>query len=221
MVRRWSYIDNSVDKSFLTNLSSSHKFKIFRKNTKFKRFNRGVIDFVRRKNVKRKKSFNFIHLSYVSSSWSKQYLNSKSLHRFSQGLNLFECSFQSLNPKLSLKLASKFNFTSGFQIFSIPSQRCSLLTNQFSVFNLSSSASNYSRNSIISTLSLERDAIDRSKIGVSLMIDSNLKAHLTNKYSLNANTIPLKLLLDKPAINFVISIRKIITLLALLNLRSK
>lgn len=127
MVRRWSYIVNSPEQQFLPEVRKAHVFKTFRKNTKFKKFNKGLVDFVRRKNVRRKKSFSYLTLSYMSSSWAKHYINNRAIQRFYQSLFSTSFSFQSLNPELISKLALKTNYTKGINLSSIPTRRSSNL----------------------------------------------------------------------------------------------
>ena len=132
MVRRWSYLTLPIEQDALLNVRKAHAFKVFRKSTKFKRFNRGLVDFVRRKNIKRKKSLNYITLSYLSSNWAKYYLNSRSITRFSQSVLLSNFTFESLNPELVKRLATKTSFTKGLHLTSIPTYRATSILKTFS-----------------------------------------------------------------------------------------
>jgi hypothetical protein len=217
MVRRWSYINNSISRSSLSNVLDSHRFKVFRKNTKFKRFNRGVIDFVRRKNIKRKRSFNYIQLSYVSSDWSKNYLNSRSIHRFTQGVRCFEFAYQSVAYDLVFKLAKKTNHTSGFQTLSAPKKRAYNLTKNFSNFSLQNSLCSYSRNTIYNTCEPFTLSDSHSKLGISGSLDLPSRFPVVTKDKNLYNLLTITSLSSKPLTSLVVSARQIISLTCIYN----
>lgn len=157
-------------------------FKVFRKTTKFKRFNRGLIDFVRRKNVKRKKAINLLTLSYSSYNWSKYYLNLRSISRFTQALFSSDFTFISLNPELVLRLSSKFNFKQGIHTLSLPTKRGLSLIKHFRSFNLNFSRNIHSRGALLSVDNFEFKHNEISKLGASEYLD------LSNKYFTSHST---------------------------------
>jgi len=134
---------------------------------------------------------------------------------------LFSNSFQALNPKLLLKLASKFSFTSGFQVVSIPSKRASATSNNFKTFGINTNYSSYSRNSIVTILNPENNSLTYSKIGLSTGLDSPSRFYLKGSSLSRTSIVYPKLLVSKPTLNYVSSIRKILTLLTLLTLKIK
>jgi hypothetical protein len=141
VVRKWSYI--ITFKSFLSNpivTFSNFKFKIFRKNTRFKKYNLSVTSFIRKYPISRKRRFNLKFHVILSSEWVKQLFNLKQLSNSIQskfvfsnlvytpykvdftynltnliGLGKYSLNFTRVNPYLSkVVLQNKYqiNFTS-------------------------------------------------------------------------------------------------------------
>ena len=216
MVRRWSYLISSVDQTSLLNVRKAHAFKIFRKSTKFKRFNRGLVDFVRRKNIRRKKSINYITLSYLSSNWAKHYLNSKSVARFSQSVLMNKFSFESLNPELVQRLAIKTSFTKGLHLTSLPTQRAISMLRHFSSTSVNLLSRNYTRGALLSVIDHDFKRASINRIGAS----SNLQ--ISSKYFVSARNFNLLQSLNyalafQPAISVASSVRSIIILCVILS----
>lgn len=182
MVRRWSYIKDHVSTSNFIGVSNAHKFKVFRKNTKFKRFNRGIIDFVRRKNIKRKRYVNYITLSFISSNWSKNYLNQRSILRFSQSLDIYNNSIESVEASLVTKLSVKYSYVHGLNTTSVPSKRIHSVLNNRSPLGPLVSSSNFSRNSIASVASLDKSVDNFKSLGLSSIVDSRNKFYTKSKF---------------------------------------
>jgi hypothetical protein len=181
MVRRWSYLTSSLEQSALLNVRKAHAFKVFRKSTKFKRFNRGLVDFVRRKNIKRKKSINYITLSYLSSNWAKYYLNSRSIVRFSQSILSSKFTFESLNPELVKKLAVKTSFIKGLHLTSIPTYRAISILKNFSSTNINLLSRGNTRGSLISFNTHEFIRNDINKLGASNYVELSSKYFIKNR----------------------------------------
>ena len=214
MVRRWSYLTLPLEQSALLNVRKAHAFKVFRKSTKFKRFNRGLVDFVRRKNVKRKKSINYITLSYLSSNWAKYYLNSRSIVRFSQSILSSKFTFESLNPELVKKLAVKTSFTKGLHLTSIPTYRAISVLKNFSSTNINLLTRANTRGSLISFNNHEFVRNDINKLGASNYIQLSSKYFTRNK-NLNMLRSLNYSLMFQPTVSAITSIRAVITLLVL------
>lgn len=72
-------------------MKEAYKFKLFKKNIKFKRFNRGFSKFIvnRKKYILRKRRSNFLVYSLISKVWINFYRKSKQLVRFYQSFNIF------------------------------------------------------------------------------------------------------------------------------------
>ena len=215
MVRRWSYLTLPVEQSSLLSVRKAHAFKVFRKSTKFKRFNRGLVDFVRRKNIKRKKSINYVTLSYLSSNWSKYYLNSKSIVRFSQSILSSKFTFDSLNPELVKRLATKISFTKGLHLTSIPTYRAISMLKNFSSANLGLLSRGNTRGALVSFNNHEFRRNDINKLGTSSYVQLSSKYFVKSK---NFNTLRSLnySLMFQPSVSTVTSVRSIIVLLTLL-----
>jgi hypothetical protein len=91
MVRQWSYLNafNLIHVGALSPIKSLKIFKVFRKTTRFKKFNKGITLMVRKKYAKRKYQTTWLFLTYVTEAWTRHYLNSRQFERFYQALGLF------------------------------------------------------------------------------------------------------------------------------------
>lgn len=218
MVRRWSYLNIKATNSHFDGVAKAHRFKIFRKSTKFKKFNRGLIDFVRRKNIKRKKYINYITLSYLSSDWSKNYLNQRSILRFSQALNMHNYSLDSLQPNILIKLSKKFTFTNGFHAASTPSKRALSTINSLKLFNIYLQNTNFSRNTITSLNTFDSNTDNLNSLGLSTYTDLNSKFYLLTSIKNSATNLNPLNLNNRVVFNMIKSYRSIIVLLLLLSI---
>ena len=92
MVRKWSYLESNTPNLTPTMLDSSielYHFKVFRKTTRFKKFNRGITKMVRKNYARRKHRSNWLVLSYITKSWVLNYLNMRQFERFYSALSRF------------------------------------------------------------------------------------------------------------------------------------
>ena len=92
MVRKWSYLDSNtpnLDAATSTSTSQLYHFKVFRKTTRFKKFNRGITKMVRKNYARRKHRTNWLVLSYITKSWVLNYLNMRQFERFFSALTRF------------------------------------------------------------------------------------------------------------------------------------
>ena len=216
MVRRWSYIVNPHEQQLLSEVRKAHVFKTFRKNTKFKKFNKGLVDFVRRKNIRRKKSFNYLNLSYMSSSWAKYYINNRSIQRFYQSLFSTNFSFQSLNPELISKLALKTNYSKGINLSSIPTRRAINLIRYNNPIKHAFNRGYNTKGSILSLNNFGFNHNEINKLGTSNYIDYNNEYFVTHLTYNNAKYLKTDFTLNS-SINILASMRRIITLTILLS----
>jgi hypothetical protein len=93
MVRKWSYLVNStptIAPLTLNESSSLYHFKVFRKTTRFKKFNRGITKMVRKNYARRKHRTNWLVLSYITKAWVSNYLNMRQFERFFNALTRFK-----------------------------------------------------------------------------------------------------------------------------------
>jgi hypothetical protein len=95
VVRKWSYITlfnkKSRDSISLTSttthastLLSRFKFKVFRKNTRFKKYNLGCTNFTRKKIILKKRRVGWKNYVILSSNWVKPLLKLKQIVNFTQ-----------------------------------------------------------------------------------------------------------------------------------------
>jgi hypothetical protein len=112
VVRKWSYIipSKNLNNSFLTKLITTtnkvyktFRFKIFRKNTRFKKYNlTNNTSFVRKYPIYRKRRSNWKFYVVLSSEWVKLMFLSRQLINFVQSKSIFTNSAH---------LSYKINFT--------------------------------------------------------------------------------------------------------------
>lgn len=108
MVRKWSYLESSnlpLETKLLNQSTSLYHFKVFRKTTRFKKFNKGLTKMVRKNYARRKHRTNWLILSYITQSWVSNYLNMRQFERFFSGLtrfslNTFSADVSVFNAKL-------------------------------------------------------------------------------------------------------------------------
>ena len=94
MVRKWSYLEGPQATSLnspLVPLSKLYNFKVFRKTTRFKKFNKGITKMVRKKYSRRKHITSWITLSFITKSWTLNYLKARQFERFFTSLGFFNC----------------------------------------------------------------------------------------------------------------------------------
>jgi len=91
MVRKWSYLNafDHISNKSLTPFKALKTFKVFRKTTRFKKFNKGITLMVRKKYAKRKYKTTWLFLTYTTRSWTSHYLKARQFERFFQSLGLF------------------------------------------------------------------------------------------------------------------------------------
>jgi len=121
MVRKWSYLANaSPDTTPLTlsNSANLYHFKVFRKTTRFKKFNRGITKMVRKNYARRKHRTNWLILSYITKAWVSNYLNMRQFERFFNALTRFKINAFSADVSVfNLKLKDVAN-TNGINVLS-------------------------------------------------------------------------------------------------------
>jgi hypothetical protein len=91
MVRKWSYIINKQANILKTQqkLTQRFKFKIFRKNTRFKNFNINFSVFTRKKAIIYKRRTSWKNYLVIASQWTKSTINSKQIINYSQNKNKY------------------------------------------------------------------------------------------------------------------------------------
>jgi hypothetical protein len=116
MIRKWSYINNQFTTSHshknlniteTFNLPLRFKFKIFRKTTRFKKFNLSYTRFIRHLPALKKRRVNWKLYFIISSGWVKPFLKSKQINSFIQNKKMY---IYSLNYPSILLLSKKPNY---------------------------------------------------------------------------------------------------------------
>ena len=90
MVRKWSYLKtfNSTTPSTLLPIKTVKSFKVFRKTTRFKKYNRGITKIVRRKYMTRKRKSTLLFAYYITKNWVYHYLKLRQFERFYQSFGV-------------------------------------------------------------------------------------------------------------------------------------
>jgi hypothetical protein len=133
MVRKWSYLetrDLDLDMQSFESTSQLYHFKVFRKTTRFKKFNKGITRMVRKNYSRRKHRTNWLVLSYITKSWVTNYLKMRQFERFYSALGRFQFdTFSSNFDIFSIKLNSILNHN-GINIVSCSKKVLEKHTNQ-------------------------------------------------------------------------------------------
>lgn len=133
MVRKWSYLKTSnlaISVHTLKSLTQLLHFKVFRKTTRFKKFNRGITRVVRKTYARRKHRTNCLIWYYITKSWVANYLKMRQFERFYSGLGRFQFeAFSSNFEVFSVKLHSISNYN-GVNIISCAKNVLGKHTNQ-------------------------------------------------------------------------------------------
>jgi hypothetical protein len=113
VVRKWSYLEShnlGLEVNFLESSTQLYHFKVFRKTTRFKKFNKGITCMVRKNYARRKHRTNWLVLSYITKSWVTNYLKMRQFERFYSTLGRFQFDAFSTNFNIfSVKLNSILN----------------------------------------------------------------------------------------------------------------
>ena len=238
MVRKWSYInfnfnESSIDtRCYTLPTKNKHVFKVFRKNTRFKKWSVGLTKSVRKKYLRRKHLFNNLVLSYISKYWVNYYLNYRSFNLFYHNLRVFNTVFLTNSTPVVLNFLNKellsFNQNYGFNFLSLNSlyvKSFLLKTRVKSInsFDISYFQNNgqlkglnaYSRNNDFKDLNISSSLVYNNWNGEikTLPISKNSNRNIENqlyqiKYTLNTDSL---------IINHVSKIYSILILLSLLN----
>ena len=116
------------DKSSMMSIKKVYKFKIFKKTTKFKRYNRGLTRFIinRKKYILRKKRTSLQLMFNLSFFWSKSYMLLRHTNRYSQllsslshSLTLSSIEFTNKSTKKYISGASSNDYKPSYVLTSI------------------------------------------------------------------------------------------------------
>ena len=221
MVRKWSYLKKSgigvVDDSLLNPITLYH-FKVFRKTTRFKKFNKGITKMVRKNYARRKHRTNWLVLSHVSKFWALSYLKMRQFERFFSSLS--QTSFRAFSADVNvfmLKLPEVSNKV-GLNITSCTAAQLNRYTSKSKSMPHLINPTRNANNAIVKSSSL-------SALSESQEVFPNLIQMEGLTYYLNESTIDVvsKTItgnqLFKPSVSIIASIRNTSVLLTLFNSR--
>lgn len=119
MVRKWSYLKtfNLSKSTDLAPIKAVKSFKVFRKTTRFKKYNRGITRIVRRKYMNRKRKSTSLFAYYITKDWVHHYLKLRQFERFYQSFGLSNVSAYSADFDV-FKVAPERINDGGIHIFS-------------------------------------------------------------------------------------------------------
>jgi hypothetical protein len=163
---------------------------------------------------------NYITLSFISSDWSKNYLNQRSIIRFSQSLHMHNFSLESSEPNILIKLAKKHNFTQGFHTASIPSKRAQSILNNLNVFNINLSKTNFTRNALTSLNTFDKNSDIHNAIGLATYSDGSNRYFLAKNIPLYMQITNLTNVSFSTILSTTKSLRSILVLISLLSFNS-
>lgn len=103
--------------SSFTSVLKIYRFKLFKKTTKFKRYNRGLTRFIinRKKYVLRKKRTSLQYMVNLTYFWTQSYQDLRNFARFSQSLSTLEHSLTLTNKLFTKKAISDSTASYGTQ----------------------------------------------------------------------------------------------------------
>ena len=219
MVRKWSYLVNStptITPLTLNESSSLYHFKVFRKTTRFKKFNRGITKMVRKNYARRKHRTNWLVLSYITKAWVSNYLNMRQFERFFNALTHFKInSFSADVSVFHVKLKDVSN-KDGINIISCSNTPLKRYMNY-------SNGSSFLTNPIKNTNNVLVQTLSAANLAESSEVYPNLILLESHTYSYDDLTIvsPSDISLDNQAnqntLSITSSIYSILVLLTLFN----
>ena len=217
MVRRWSYISTlrnanfSLDSKSLGISLDNHTFKVFKKTTYFRKYNRGLTVFVRRKNILRKRKTNNIVLTFIASKWVSFYLRLRRIARYSQAKYTFRIANALSSIEAFTNKSKVLGFYSGALLTSIP--------NKMIRFN-SSPIEHSSRNAIaLSPYGVSNNDTQLSSLLFNSYIFGKYNFYKCTKLDNTVNINTIANYLSKQALQFNCNLRVILIMCTLLNIK--
>lgn len=189
MVRKWSYLTDSLPSTpclSLNESSSLYHFKVFRKTTRFKKFNRGITKMVRKNYARRKHRTNWLVLSYITKAWVSNYLNMRQFERFFSALTRFKVnSFSSDVSVFNMKLKDLTN-RNGINVLSCSKTPITRYLKYSDGTSFLHNPTKNTNNVLVQTLSIP-------SLAESLEVFPNLMLFEKHTYSYNDTTSPVSL----------------------------
>jgi hypothetical protein len=125
MVRNWSYLTDvnlTICESRTERFAHLYNFKVFRKTTRFKRYNKGITVMVRRKYARRKHRMNWLVLSHITCAWATNYARARQFERFYSSLGCTNTSAFSSSVNVFLLCLPRLQNKGGVSISSCASK---------------------------------------------------------------------------------------------------
>lgn len=217
MVRKWSYLENtnmSLSKSVFDESLSLYHFKVFRKTTRFKKFNRGITKMVRKNYARRKHRTNWFVLSHITKAWASSYLRMRQFERFFNSITRF--TFCAFSPDVSvflLKLPEISN-KSGINVASCTKSQLVRYLNQSPQARYLYNPTKYTNNATVQSMSL-KNLTDSNEVYPNLTSLEGDTFFLGEQLPLTTS----KSILLTPSLSFESSLYQTMILLTLFNLK--
>lgn len=220
MIRKWSYLNeinlNPKNESICF-FKKIYNLKVFKKTTRFKKYNIGYTFMVRKQYSKRKHQTSWINLSYITKSWVHIFLKSKQFIRFYQSLGLFNLQSYSASMLVFTKKLNEINNFNGINSFAC-SKKILLPFLKFKNSNI------FFQNPLKNNTSFGVLVRDSNSLNLSNSITPNLVQHENSLYPVIPHQLNLTsyfnnyLLLNlKHITNFLVVIYQILIYLSLKN----
>lgn len=100
------FVNNNDPDNFIFLVRKVHSFKVFKKSTKFKKYNKGLTKFImnRKKYTLRKKVTSLINKFMVPLDWANYFSKKRQLIRFYQSYSILSYCTPTVNNKILLRL---------------------------------------------------------------------------------------------------------------------
>ena len=105
-----SIVSNPLDKQFLDKIKKIHSFKIFKKSTKFKKYNKGITRFImnRKRYSLRKKKTSLFYKFVIPLIWTSFISKKKQSIRFYQNYKILSYTIPAINARHLLSCYDAF-----------------------------------------------------------------------------------------------------------------
>lgn len=218
-----------VKYNFFKTVKKVHSFKVFKKSTKFKKYNRGITKFImnRKKYLIKKKSTNFLHKFSIPLVWTNYFSKKRQLVRFFQYFYMLNFTISIANQALAVrnydflfftnndKLATKFYLNSAF-ITKILSSSNSLFRSKNSKF-----ITNFYKNTKFGLLTTNNPSAILNVISAGSIIFNKNFLNYNSAFDKHQSSLLINSLKNQSMlciISVIKQVRKIINILVLLNI---
>jgi hypothetical protein len=228
MIRKWSYINinqltfsiPALNFQFLELPYAKYKFKIFRKTTRFQKYQLGETKIVRKYPLKLKRRTIYISLAQITFYWLNFFLKTKQIYRFIQNINVFKYTLNLPNIIVFLKKQNQLLSALSYEGYNILT--CSkILFNKFIfqykyMFNY---ILNHKKFSLLQISDLGKGSKNLNIIGSNLLINNNLyyPYGAISKLKFFYTNLESKNIYWKNILNQVVLIRKLLIQIVLLS----